>query len=104
MSATITVEERHAGIGYLIRSGHGNAGAYATGGVPLTPSPFELGVVDHLWVGNSGAYRFETIKTDTQHWLLKAYTDDVVTGISAEVADTTDISAIDFRWEARGAY
>jgi hypothetical protein len=105
MAVSLTTEERHAGNGYLIRSGYGNLGAYVTSGVAVIPNDCGgLGIIDYLDVGNVGAYRFEVTKTDATHWLVLAYTDDGTTGISAEVGNAVDLAAVVFRWQARGSY
>src|ERR1043166_6858200 len=101
MSISLTPEFEKAGDGFLLRAGYGNLGAYATGGVTIDPRQMKLGSVDVLIVEKTGAYRFQWDKTNNK---VMAYTDDGTSGISAEVADTTSLTAIVFRWFAIGAY
>src|SRR5882762_7441032 len=101
MAATLTSVFNKAGDGFLIRAGTGNLGVYATGGIAPDPRQIGLGRFDSLIVGNSGNYRFAYIRSTGK---VIAYTDDGTSGISAEVADTTDLSAVTFEFLAHGAY
>ena len=101
MAATLTVDKEVQLNGARIVMAHGNLGTYATGGIAVTPRAVRLGQIDTIVPNNAGDYRFEYDRTNVK---LKAYTDDAVTGISAEVANTTDLSAITLSMLIFGSY
>lgn len=107
MSATATLDTpvdkgRAYSFGNLIRRGTIDLGTYATNGVAVTKSTFDLPVsLDNLIVQPSGGY---APAWDAANGKLLVYWVDTSTDGAplAEITDNTDLGAIDFRFEAAG--
>lgn len=109
MSATITIVNRRAAGNRFIREGTGNLGVYATGGIAVTKSQFELPAsLKDLEVRNAGGYSFEIISLTDAGCTIKAYDEkDPGAAGGADIADpqvgnTIDLSAVTFRFVASG--
>jgi hypothetical protein len=110
MAATITFDTGPNGRGVAgakyIRRGSGNLGTYATNGVAVTKTTFDLPVsLDDLRIDPTGGYVFEWDKTNAK---IKAYRqkDPAAAGGAdiplPEVGNGVDISSITFRFRAEG--
>lgn len=106
MAATVTFDKpTPAGRGFVFgeyeRRGTINFGTYATGGISVTRQLFELPTrLDDLIVSPTAGYVAEFDKADG---VVKLY----VTGAAEhdaldQVQDTTDVSAVNFQYLARG--
>lgn len=106
MSATITIDERYVQGSRFVRDGSGNLGTYATNGVAVTPTSFELpSTIRSLQIQSAGGYVFEWDKTNAK---IKAYRqkDPAAAGGAdialPEVANGVDLSSISFRFRVEG--
>lgn len=87
-----------------IRRGSLNLGAYATGGVAVTPSQFRLRRIRDLAVRPAGGYVFAW---DKQNNKVLAYRENGAATYTqnqpmVEVANAVDLSAVNARFEAKG--
>lgn len=75
--------------------------SYATGGVAVTPQQLGFSnTIEHLQVAPSAGYLFEWIPASNK---VKAYvTGSALSGVLAEAANATNLSAITPRFEAVG--
>jgi hypothetical protein len=99
MALSLTIENRWDSDGRLFRSGYGNVGVYALGGVDmLSPRKgFELGILDNFVPQSAQGVVFEWDKT---HGKLLAY--GLIAG--GEIPGGIDLTEYLFRWEANGAF
>ena len=67
--------------------------SYPTGGEAVVPSDFGLQGIETVFVGSINAAKYHVGYTSAGR-LIKVYIEDGTSGIEAEVADTTDLSAI----------
>jgi len=113
MSATVTLDSGSAGRDAMhsrfIRRGTMNLGTYATGGIAVTKATFDLWhSMVALNVRPSGGYVAEFVPTTAgvlNAGKVVAYYGDnnnASDGPLIEVPDTTDLSAVNFRFEATG--
>lgn len=106
MAVSITIDERYVQGSKFVRNGSGNLGTYATNGVTVAASNFELPVrLDHLELNPAAGLVFEWDKTNGK---VKAYRqkDPANAGGAdialTEVATAFDLSAAIFRFVATG--
>lgn len=109
MAASLTISHRYVQGNRYVRSGTGNLGTYATGGVTVTKAALDLPVrVTHFYVGEAGGYVFEVSALADASATVKAYRqkDPAAAGGAdialPEVANAVDLSAVTFRWRAEG--
>ena len=105
MASTVTIDSGQDGRGSggdkFVRRGKMNLGVYATNGVAVTAAQLELVAVNDLQVQPAGGYVFEYVKSTGK---VKAYVEEAVAagGPLLELANTTDITAIEPRFRAEG--
>lgn len=103
MSATITVVNSFVQGDRAERTGTGNLGVYATGGIALTKAQFNLVALKDLDIRPAGGYIFSvTALTDAGCTILAYDTGSAANAALSQVQDTTDLSAITFRFRADG--
>lgn len=85
---------------YFFRFGTLNLGAYATGGIAVTPAQFGLLTLVHLDLGATGGYVFEYNKTTGK--ILAYWTGAGLSAVLAEVTNATNLTAITPRFMAYG--
>lgn len=106
MAASVTIDERYVQGSKYVRNGSLNLGTYATNGVPITSSLFELPVrLDHLDVSPAAGIVFEWDKTNSK---IKAFrqTDPAAAGGAdvalVEVANAVNLATPVARFIATG--
>ena len=106
MAATITFDSMPDRVGnegdVFVRRGTLTLGTYATGGVAVTKTMFDLGhsIVD-LQVDSSGGYLPKFDKTNLKVLLYQTITPAAAAPMQ-EVANSTDVSATVFRFLCTG--
>jgi hypothetical protein len=88
------------GLGSTTRLGTLSLGVYVNpGGVAITASQCKLGVLHDLDVRPAGGY---VPAWDKAAGVVRAYQQSAATGALTEVPNTTDLSAVNFRFRAFG--
>lgn len=109
MASTITIVDRYVQGNRYVRTGTGNLGVYATGGIAVTKAQFELNAsLKDLQIRNAGGYVFEVTALTDAGATIKAYDqkDPAASGGAdialPQVGNTVDLSAVTFAFNAAG--
>lgn len=101
MASTVTVQNTARGV----VNGTINLGAYATGGVAVTPGQFNLNALVGLDVNPSSGFVCEYVPTSadpTKGGKVKVYWSGTAGAVLNEITNATSLSGVNFRFEADG--
>lgn len=105
MAATITIQDRSVAGNKYVRTGIGNLGTYAAGGVAVTKTDFDLPVsLDYLTLGPAqDATTAYVLSYDKTNGKIQAFMQsDSDNNLPLAEVGATDISLLIFRWRAEG--
>lgn len=105
MAASITVEDRYVQGSKNVRTGYGNLGTYAAGGVAVTKAMFELPVsLDTLTLGLAqDATTAYVLSYDKTNGKIQAFMQtDSDNNVALGEVGATDITLLVFRYTAYG--